>query len=172
MVYIPQERMIPVVPDLADLPVTIRLPRNRRWPFVVVVISGVWMIFGAFAGLWMPLFWPTLSLAMQVAISFALTSAAVFAGIFALRLYASEDEVTISATGVDQRIFQWLGCRRKSLSWSDIDAIKQSNSDGFEVLELIPSNAEALPIAVFISKKLSQASRTKLALEALKAAAN
>ncbi len=123
------------------------------------------MIFGAFSGLWMPLAWPQASLASQVAIAFVITLAAILGGVFALRHYAREDEVTIDAGNIEIHKYNWIGSRRSKRLWSEVDHIEQSKAGDYQVLELVFNKTDKQRIAVFISKNLNQAMRTKERLE-------
>jgi hypothetical protein len=166
MVYIHRNRMVPIVPDLDDLPTTIRLPHARRMPFAALVVSAIWMMSSAFSPVWMPILWPEMSLTTQVISTFVLTVAALGGGTIALRRYASEDEVTIAHEGVDLRNFTWFGIERKSFDWSKLSKIEQSSAEsGHQILELVPNDSSEKKIPVFVARDEHQATRVKERLE-------
>ncbi len=168
MVYIPPHRLIPVVPDTENLPTTIRLPRNRRFAVVVLVVSGVWMMIGAFSAVWMPLIWPQMSLAIQVLVTFLITAITLTGGIAALRRYASQDEVTISLSGIVFKKFTWLGSQRSIWSWQQVSTIEQQKINNQMVLFASPSDAGKEEIVVCIVPEERRALRVKEKLQELK----
>ncbi len=166
MTFTPQTRMVPVVPDMDDLPATIRLPHPRKAPFAALVVSAIWMMSSAFAPVWLPWFWPDMSLTTQVILTFVLTVAALGGGTLALRRYASEVEVTITREGLELRNFIWLGIERKSFTWSQVGKIEQRCSEsGHQVLELVPNDSGEKEIPVFVARDEHQAARVKEQLE-------
>ena len=166
MAYIPQNLMVPVIPDLDDLPTTVRLPHPRRAPYVVLVVSAIWMMTSAFSPVWLPMLWPDMSLTTQVILTFVPTVAALGGGTVALRRYASEDEVTISKKGIGLRNFTWFGIEQIYFNWSEFDTIEQSTAvSGHHVLELIFNDAGEPAIPVFVARDEHKAARVKQGLE-------
>ena len=161
MIYIPAHRLIPVVPDVENLPTTIRLPRDRRLAVVVLVVSGVWMMIGAFSAVWMPLIWPQMNLVSQVLVTFLITAIALTGGIAALRRYASQDEVTISLTGIAIRRFTWLGSRRSNWPWQKISTIEHKVINDKIVLFARPSDPGATLVPVCIAPDEHRARRVR-----------
>ncbi len=141
--------MIPVVPSLNNFPETISLPRDRRLAHVVLVISGIWMMFGGFSAIWMPLVWPEIDFALMVTITVVITFSAIFIGIAALRRYASQDEVTIDDEGIALKQYNWFGITRKEYRWSDIATVRQEEAErGYHVLVLEVSGDEPIPVYI------------------------
>ncbi len=141
--------MIPVIPDLIDLPETISLPRDRRLPHVVLVISGIWMMFGGFSAIWMPPVWPDINFAWMVTITAVITLSAFLIGIAALRLYASQDKVTIGTEGIVLLQYGWVGVSRRNYPWSDIAAVHQQvHENGYHVLVLEVTGGGSIPVYI------------------------
>ena len=169
MLYIPPDRTISIIPDTGDLPATILLPRDRRAPFVILAIAGIWMMFGGASAFWMPYILPQMDLWTLVAVTFVITLTALVLGIFALRRYASNDEITITAEGIKVRQYHWFRRLDRFLPWSDVSAIEtRSVPGGYTVLELVINGFA--PVPVFISRASERAEHTRKALEALRAA--
>ena len=166
MAFIPKNLMVPIIPDLDDLPTTVRFSHPRGAPYVVLVVSAIWMMTSAFSPVWLPILWPNMSLTTQVILTFVPTVAALGGGTLALRRYASEDEVTISDKGIGLRNFTWFGIEQKSFGWSEIDTIEQSTTaSGHQVLELIFNDSSELAIPVFVARGELKVSRVKQGLE-------
>lgn len=166
MVFIPQNRMVPVIPDMDDLPTTIRLPHPRKAPFAALVVSAIWMMSSAFSPVWLPMLWPGMSLTTQVILTFVLTVAALGGGTVALRRYASEDEVTISREGINLRNYTWFGIDDKFFDWLKFSKIEQYRTESdHQILALVLNDASKKEIPVFVARDDHMAARVKERLE-------
>ncbi len=157
--------MVPIIPDLGDLPTIVRIPHARKMPFIALVVSGIWMMLSAFSPVWLPMLWPDMSVTTQVILTFIPTAAALGGGTVALRRYASEDEVTIDDKQIRLRIFTWFGVKKKSFDWQEIARVEKSLTNGYAVLELVLKDENEPVIPVYVARDEHRADSIKTRLE-------
>jgi len=163
MVYIPLQKKISIVPDLSDLPTTISWPRNQRLALMVLVVSGVWMIFAA--GLAVVVFnlVPQLSYAMVLLLVGIVTLTAFLVGLSALRQYASQDEVTIDLKGIKTTTYGWLAVSKASFDWSDVEQIDSTpHTGGYELLTVRFPGSGDIALALSKNKGLIEQIKSRL----------
>ena len=129
MITIPADKKITIAPDLAHLPATIRLPRDQRLPFRLLLLSGIWFIIAPFIMVFTPWDFSGWALFGALSILFVITLGALLTGIAALRRYASKDEITLSRDHVDLRRYGWVMVQDTQIPRSEFSGIWRDQRD-------------------------------------------
>ena len=166
MVFVPYDKKVSIVPDLADLPCTIEWPRDTRPAKRALVVSGVWMIFAMGVAMAVFIFVPSLPYGWVATILGIITLAAFLLGMSAIKLYASKDEITITATGIKTVKYGWIKPSEKNTNWEQISRIKKTaHQSNYETLELILRDDTAKPIPILLTRNKGATLQVKLQLE-------
>ena len=166
MVFVPHDKKVSVIPDLADLPEKIVWPRDTRPALRALIVSGAWMIFAMGVAMVIFIFIPSLPYATVAVVLGIITLAALLLGLSALRLYASNDEITISTKGVNVKEYGWLKTSQNFTEWSQISRIQKTEHESdYETLELIPKDDTAKPIPVLLTRNKGITLQIKMQLQ-------
>lgn len=167
MLHIPKNRKINIIPDLDDLPDMIKLPRHRRMPLILLIVSAAILSCSTVGGVYLPeSFMGANFITLLVMVFFGLLIASLV-GIIALRRWATQDEVTISEDGVKLRKYRWIALKDQFFPWSDFASIRQTPIEGYEVLTLVPKDQKIQEIPVAVSQNYGGVSSARLQLSEL-----
>lgn len=166
MVFVPYDKKISVIPDLADLPCAIEWPRDTRPAKRALIVSGVWMIFAMGVAMTVFLFAPSIPYETIAIVLGVVTLAAFLLGMSGLRRYASKDEVIITSKNIKYRTFGWIKTNETTCDWEQISRIqKTTHQSDYETLELLPKDDIAKSIPVLLTRNKGVTLQVKLQLE-------
>lgn len=166
LLYIPSKKTVRIRPDFSQKPITIELPRDRRFATFVLAIVCFWGAIGTVGTFGIPAvltaLTPGLLKLLPFALAFISTGSVLYFGWMAMRLYVSNDTITIdqdeaclmriqlfSKTRCCEPVSAYTGLQSRSLS-------TQVNNKAvtYQIVEMVHQEAEkTLPI--FIDKGTS-----------------